>query len=956
MGKMGAGLVFVALALAGARAGAQEPAGAAPRPGTPATTLQPVEVVGSHIRRVDVETQHPVLTIERAELLRTGLTDVADILQTIAANGQTQNRNINNGGDGELRVNLRSLGSHRTLVLVNGQRWAAALDGGVDLSAIPLALVERVEVLKDGASAIYGSDAIAGVVNIVTRRDFDGAELGAYRGQYDRGDGLRRAYDLAFGRGGDGWNAAIGLEYERYDPVMTRDRAISGTPLPGLPAAATGSSTTPYTSLLLPDGEAMLRLIAGRPGTSPEDFRPYDPLHDTYNYQATSYLQTPAGRKAAFAQARYEIAPDLALVGDLLFNRRTSSQQLAPPVVLFSPYSGGPESLLSIAPDNLYNPFGQPIVAVQRRLVEAGPRRFEQSVDTRRVHVGLDGLLPVAGRQIAWGADLTFIRADERSLTDPYFDNRSLALAIGPSFRDAAGVARCGTPAAPVDGCVPLDLFGPPGSITPDMLAYVRRATHGRRRADLTDFNLHASGTLLDLPAGALGVAAGVEHRGNRGHERIDPLIRSGNANGSGGGSTAPTRGSDRVDEAYVELDAPLLRDLPLARSLDLSLASRHSRYREFGSTTNSQLGLRWKPADDLLVRGNYSEGFRAPSLFELFGGEQVNTGTLYDPCAAANAPPAAVLARCRALGVPPGVADPELAEIVTSGNPDLGPETATTRTLGLVYSPRWLEGLEASLDWYRIQLRDSIGQVDAESVLESCYLQADPVGCGLIRRAADGTLARVRQVPRNLAGGLETEGFDVGALYRKPTAAGDFALRWEASYVTYFGEVGQPKRLTPLPDGSLAQGNVAGRNAYPHGVIWRLRSVLALDWRRGDWSATVAARHFSPIREDCSAVVRQARRLGDPALRRLCSDPDRMADLDGSAILQPAPEDRVGRVVFFDLDVGWTAPWGGRIGLGVRNALDRGPPVSRSDGLRGFFADYDLPGRFWYASYRQRF
>lgn len=959
MKKHRARVALVALALASVPVAAQHPSPDEGPPGKPkeaTTTLQPIEVVGSHIRRIDVETRHPLLTIERDELLSTGLTDVADILQTITANGQTQNRNVNNGGTGELRVNLRSLGSHRTLVLVNGQRWAAALDGGVDLSAIPLALVERVEMLKDGASAIYGSDAIAGVINIVTRRGFEGAEFGTYFGQYDRDDGLRRSHDLTFGRGGDGWNAAIGLEYERYDPVMAGSREISGTPLPDLPAAATGSSATPYTSLTLDGTNVPLRLIDGRLGTAADDFRTFDSRRDNYNYQPTTYLQTPAGRKAVFAQGRYEISPSLAVVGDLLYNRRTSSQQLAPPVVLFSPFASGPESLLSISPDNVYNPFGQPVIAAQRRLVEAGPRRFEQSVDTRRAHVGLDGLFPLAGREVAWGADLTWIRAGERSLTDPYFDNRNLALAIGPSFRDAAGTARCGTPEAPIAGCVPLDLFGPPGSITPDMLAYIRRVTRASRRADLRDFNLHASSTLFDLPAGAIGVAAGFEHRRERGEERIDPLIRSGNANGSGGGSIEPTRGSDRVEEAYVEFEVPVLKDRFLVRSLDVSLASRYSRYSEFGSTTNSQLGLRWKPFDDLLVRGNYSEGFRAPSLLELFAGAQVNSGQFFDPCAAGNQPGPSVIARCRALGVPADVADPQAVEVTVAGNPKLQPETAATRTLGLVYSPQWLEGFQASLDWYRIRLRGSIQQVDADSILDDCYLHADRAACGQIRRADDGTLTAIRPMPRNLPGGLETEGFDFGALYRRSTAFGDFTLRWENSYVSYFGEVGQPERLQALADGSLAQGNAVGQNSPAYGTVWRLRSVLALNWQRKRWSASVAARYFSSIQEDCSGVLFYARRIGDPALRNLCSEPDRIVEQDDSGVGQAAPRNRVGGVTFVDLDLGWTAPWDGRITLGVRNAFDRGPPVSYSAGFRGFFADYDLPGRFWYASYRQRF
>lgn len=923
-----------------------------------AIRLEKVDVVGSHLRRVDMETQHPVLVIEREALLRTGLTDIADILQTVTSNGQTLNRNINNGSNGEARLNLRSLGDNRTLVLLDGQRLVSGLEGAVDLTAIPLALVQRVEVLRDGASAIYGSDAIAGVVNIVTRRDYSGGEASAYFGENSYSDGQRRAFDLTYGAKGDGWNVAAGAAYSKDEPIFARDRAISRLPYSGLPLEATGSLTTPYTRFIPESGEGFLRLIDGRPGTSIDDFRPLDPATDGYNYTVQNYLQTPQERRALFARGRYEFSPRLALSANVLRNERRSSQQLAEPVVSFSPFLlDGTGNPVAISADNVYNPFGEAIVFGSRRFTEAGPRRFEQDVDTTRLSVGLDGAFELGTRDFTWGVNYNATRADQSEFVSPYADNSRLALALGPSFLDAAGVARCGTPGAVVAGCVPLNLFGPPGAITSDMLDYVGISAHNRKRSDTRDLVVHAEGDLFELPAGPVGLATGYEHRKESGYNRPDAVIASGNANGTGVTYDA-TEGRYTVDEAFVEVNLPLLDNQPFARQLDVSLASRYSDYSEFGGTTNSQLGLRWKPAGDLLVRANIAEGFRAPSLFDLYSGAYDSIGELPDPCAAENSPSAATLARCQAAGVPVGVQQGE-AYVTYGANRNLQPERALSRSFGFVYSPQWLEGLEATVDWYRIQIRDAIGDRSPEAVLADCYERGDAAACARIGRASDGSLLSVLATAQNLPGGLETEGVDFGITYRHATDAGNFVVAWDNAYVDYYGELHQPARNTLLSDGTLAQGNVVADNRTPGGfytVVWRLRSNLSLQWQRDVWSASAGARYFSPGDEDCSVVTEIAEYLEQPNLNRLCSNPNRRIDIDGSGIASPAPQNRVGSVTYFDLEAGWQTPWNAKFTLGVRNAFDRDPPVAYSTQFNSFFADYDVPGRYWYASYRQRF
>ena len=924
-------------------------------------------VTGSHIRNIDLETRHPVLVLDRAAIERTGFTSISDVVQAIVTNGETQNRNINNGGNGEQLANLRSLGSNRTLVLLNGQRFVTDINGAVDLSAIPLALVDRIEVLQDGASAIYGSDAIAGVINIITRKNYEGGEVGDYYGRTSHDDGARQAYDLTYGRKGDRWSASGGVEYSLDNPIFASDRSISAVPVFGLPTGTqfTGSLFGPYSwlvpqSLLFSGTDFLpLRLIAGRPGTSPTDFRSIDLTSDFYNYQTLNYLQTPQERRAVFAQGRYEFTPDFALSADVLFNQRQSREQLAPSDISLHAFDQPYPDAIAISPDNAYNPFGEPIDIALRRFTEAGPRLFHQTDDTLRLHVGLDGSFSLFQRDFTWTANALGTRSDTSEFTGPLADFSKLAFALGPSFLDAAGTAHCGTPDAVIAGCVPMNLFGPPGSITPAMLDYVDayETNRYRDRSEVANIGL-STDSLFTLPAGGLGFATGAEYRRESGDSLLDPLEASGNAAGNGV-SSASTRGAYWLAEAYVELDAPLLAGKPIARKLDVSLGSRFSHYSNFGNTTNSQIGIRWQPTNDLLVRANYAEGFRAPSINELFQGDVTNLGIdADDPCVVTNNPTPAVQARCAQFGVPPGF-NPAIDDVgasVQAGNPNLQPETSRSRGVGLVYNPAWLEGFSASADWYDIRLRNAIGDPGFQGVVDGCYEYDDDADCALIVRDPVGrNIIHILDEYQNLPGGIETSGYDLAAGYRRDTPFGRFSLHWSANYVDYFGEIGHPAPGSPLPDGAIAHGNTVGLNSASEnlfGVIWRWRSQLRLAWSRGPWDASITARSFSAVTEDCSIVVNTANFLGRPGLIGLCSGEGATRLIDGLVV----PYNRVGSVTFTDLEAGWDAPWRGHLTAGIRNALDRTPPVSYSAFENSFFPDYDIPGRFYYASYRQDF
>ena len=956
-------LFFILPVFACAPARAQE-ATATPPAAAAAQQMETVEVIGSHISRVDVETQHPVFTLDRPDIERTGLSNISEVIQQIVFNGQTLNRNINNGGNGEALANLRSLGFNRTLVLLNGQRFVTDIGGAVDLSAIPLTMVDRVEVLLDSASAIYGSDAIAGVINIVTRKDYDGGEFAGYFGQTDHDDGESRLFDLSYGRKGDGWSAAAGIEYGDNDPIFAGNRAISAVPVYGLPPGATGSMFTPNAWLLplsLYEDQTPLRLIDGLPGTSPGDFRLVDNATDRYNYAPLNYLQTPQQRRAVFAQGRYEFSSSFAFVGDALMTQRRSSQQLAPPAVSFNAADIGQPDGFGISADNVYNPFGEEVVLVTRRFAESGPRVTQQTADTSRLHVGLDGAFTLAERNFTWSADAIGTQVRVREYTTAYADNSKLALAVGPSYFDASGVAHCGTPDAPVPDCVPMNFFGPPGSITPAMLDYVNANETNRTTNESYVFDAHAStNELATLPAGGLAFAAGIQYRRESGSQINDPLRASGNENGNGTSSES-TSGAYSVQEAYVEFDAPLLAERSFAKSLDFTIGTRYSNYTNFGGTTNSQLGLRWKPVDDLLVRANYAEGFRAPAITELYGGANRGPSGPTDPCDQINndpPPTAAVLARCAQLGVPADVNSQfQNTTLLQGGNRQLQPETSRGGGVGVVYVPEWLHGLDLSLDGYHIKVRDAIVEPDEQAIVDACYLYNHDAECAkIVRSPLDGTIHQITALYENLPGGIETEGYDFTLNWKHETAAGLFGLHWVTNYVDYFGEIGQPKAGSTHPDGSIAVGNTAGLSSPTasgyFGVIWHWRSQLSLSWEKDAWSASITGRYFGSIDEDCSAVTRTARRTHDPSLLGLCSNPGEMKLIGGVAV----PLNRVPSVTFADIEGSWASPWGAHVTLGVRNAFDRTPPVSFSAFANSFFPDYDLPGRFWYARYRQGF
>jgi len=925
-----------------------------------AQTLAPVQVTGSRIKRTDLETSQPVLVVTKADIAATGLAQIGDILQNLTTAGAALNQTFNNGGNGSTYVDLRDLGANRTLILVNGRRFAPdgqALSGIVDLNSIPTSMIERIEVLKDGASTIYGSDAIAGVINIITLDRFEGMEVNAYLGENSEGDGRTESYDWTAGASNDTTSLIVNASFTKNEPIFAGDRDISRVPQFGADFCA--STTNPNGRFGLAGRTGTFTLTNPAP-TAPGvvqaagNIRPFAIPGDCYNFAPDNYLVTPSERYSLFAKVKHNITDSIFFRSELVYTNRESDQLLAAIPVTFAG-SGlfGGNVRFDVSPNSFYNPFGVATTRVQRRLNETGGRQFAQDVDVWHYNGGVEGFFLLGERSFSWDLGYSYSKSQDQDITTGQVNLNRVATAVGPSFRNAQGQILCGTPTAIIAGCVPLNIFGGEGSITPQMLAYITSPLQDVFEYRRTSYQANISGEIVELPAGMLAFAAGYEYRKESGFDLPDALTASG---ASSGNIRQATNGGFAVDEFFAELSVPILADVPGAELLELSLASRYSEYDTFGDTTNSKLGLKWKPITDILVRGNFSEGFRAPSVAELFQGQSDNFAQVLDPCTGPGQATtnrfatlnAAQRQNCINAGVPATGAEQASGQIrsTVGGNPNLAPETSESTTLGIVFSPEYIEGFDMSLDWWKIEIEDSITTLGAQTIADACILGGASAQCSLIQRLP-GTGALVGLLDVNTNGASdEIEGYDITANYRFDLDTwGKFRLTSDTTYLAEYINITE----SGLPGDPLVfnlVGNYYGRGAYTA----RVKSNFSVNWDLNDFGASWTMRYVSRMQEDCSGAV-------SPTTQ--CSDPTGSPfNVDGLASngLEVVPTNSLGATTYNDIQLRWNAPWNAQITGGVRNVLDKDPPVSIAVSNNSFDPSFDVPGRFFYVGYKQKF
>jgi outer membrane receptor protein involved in Fe transport len=772
-----------------------------------------ITVTGSLIGRKEVDSPSPVSVVDKEKLDSAGITNLGDILQKIPAQGNAINAQNNNGGNGSTRINLRSLGTNRTLVLLNGRRVVPSGGGAnssVDFGTIPLAMIERVEVLKDGASAIYGSDAIAGVVNVITRSNMSGTEANIYTSTSNHRDGTN--YDLSFvtGHSSARGNITFSGGYQQQKPVMAGERdfakqtysydfsCTTENELAGkcTKATLTGSSSSPSGRInTQPNGGPKLTI----PGCSTKfctaddsgGFRSFmsptaTSFGDNYNFQPLNYLFTPSTRVNLFSNGHYDITKNTHAFFEGQFNSRKSAQQLAETPAQLGLF-GTPISKTSI-----YNPFGQDIVDYNRRLVEFGPRQFDQDVNTTRMVVGLDGTiaddLPVV-KNWKWETSYNYGRTDGTNSNSGNLIKSHLKNAIGPSFPDQnTGMPTCGTQASPLrDGCVPLNLLDP-GHVDPAAIKYLtftgtQTGTNEQHTALIT-----ASGKLADLPNhGDISLAVGGDYRFERGSSQPDPLTSTGDTTGN---ASQPTIGSYHTFEGFGELSIVPYAGGEMLKWAEINAAGRAYDYNTFGAGATGKISGLVRTAGGVAVRGTYGTAFRAPNVAELFAGQADGFPLLEDPCD--TKPPSKktqtsldpmTSAQCAKQGVPMNSTfGTSQQRALSGGNTQLHPETGNVATAGVVYEP--LKGLDVTLDYWHIRINDAITTLPVATILAQCYQGGLDKFCGQIQRdPVTHEISHIIDTIQNV-GSLTTSGLDFSAAYQYRTGAGTFRHAVEGTYL----------------------------------------------------------------------------------------------------------------------------------------------------------------------------
>ena len=947
-------LVLLPSLLAAAVAGAQN------APAEDDKTLQEVVVTGSRIVQSAINSQQPISIIDRASIERTGLASIGDLLQQVTAGGKALNAKFNSSGNfgypadgggigaGSAQVDLRNLNSKRVLVLVDGIRWvnessASGVSGAADLNTIPMSIIDRVEVLEDGASAIYGSDAIAGVVNIITRKNYEGVEVSAYRGEFELGGATTDA-SLTLGGGGEKFHGVFVASYYDQKQIGSGEWDQSSFPEPNA-GVTSGSSALPQGRYTFcdPSRTAGNAGFCGDPdlwydttlnnGTTMPSWNPANPTGGTYhnfsgadrfNYAPFNLLLTPSTRKSMFARVDFEVADNVNVYVKGLYNNRISSNRAAPEPIFVGPFagSGGLADTISISHLNPYNPFGIDLNAssnlgwVTRRPLEVGPRLFKQDVDTWYLNAGVEGSFGDT-RRFHW--DVNAVTSENKA--DQVFTNgyniAKISLALGDP-----------TICALVPGCTPLDLFGGQGrQLTPAMINWIRTTQIDQSEQKLTLLSANITGDMFDIGDRTAGFAVGVEHRKYQGSFLPDPLRQTGESQDS---FASPVNSSYDVDEVYGEFSFPVLA------SLDISSAVRWSDYSTFGSETTGKIGLRWKPVDGLAFRGTYSKGFRAPNLGELYGLTQF-AATLTDPCgptgtvvvsiADGNPNSTPLETACRAQGVPNGFeqANTQITTF-TGGNPNLEPEKSDSWTAGIVHDATWAEGfaerLTFELTYFSHEIDKGIQARDIQALINACLAAGgtDPTLCSPFTRGAGGNLNPPNNFLDNL-GSIKTNGVDLKIDWKgNEMSWGSLNAGLQTTWTNKFEAIDV--------DGIKSQRTVGIE--VSDSAIPKIQANMQIGWNKGNWDVALLTRYIDSVDEFCGNALT----TNVPG----CNQGQTFHELKAT--------------VYNDVALSWDKAFsmdGLKLGLNVNNIFGEDAPVCYSCSLNGYDAGtYDLPGTFW--------
>lgn len=947
-------------------------------------------VTGTRLQNANLTSTSPVAVLDSEEIETRGIVRVEDLINTLpqALSGQSSTTGI---GGGTATVNLRGLGSNRTLVLVDGKRlpFGSPQNVAADLNQVPAQLIERIEVLTGGATAVYGADAVAGVVNFIMKKDFEGMEADLQGSFFQTGNDVSsveavlndfnqpvpgsaidgRTIDFNVAVGGNLENGRGNINgyfgYTNDNAIEWEDRIISACPFgtrnSGTEFSCRGSGAAPFRTRFLDGG-----LSSGFDVVVDPDMRmlrDFDGSRDTFNFARGNFLQRPRERFTLGARVRYDISDKIESFLNYSFVDNTTNAQIAPSGLFLgntnsincdNPLLSAEQSELFCDPEFTSTDAAgveRAPLFIGRRNREGGPRNAEFSLGTHRVVGGFRGEAFEGFNYEVFGqfAQVDFSEVRRNDVLNPRIE-----LALDVVTDPATGQPVCRSALSGEEpNCVPWDIFSVDG-VSQEATEFISAATLRDGETQQTVFggflagDLSRFGMVSPFAREPIQVVAGFEFR-------EDEMKLTPDSSEGLGGVRNPVSGSIKVYEFYGEVQVPLIANRLFFEDLTLSGAYRFSDFYETTGTQNTySVGLSWAPVQDLRFRGQFQRATRSPNPIELFSEQDIanfilsaGSNGLRDPCAGDFDPesgtpePARSLEECARTGVTPAqfgsIVDNPTGEFnaLRGGNPDLDVEESDTYTVGIIHSPRMIPGLTISADYFKIDLNDAIGTVPPEFALRECLDSDDPFFCGLVTRDDAGTLwisddANIQATNVN-TGELTTSGFDLAVNY---------AFDLDDLGITNGGQVRVGYNSTFLDE--LEEQPLPGADAFDCAGFFgsecqnpkpEYRHRLTSSWSRGQFDTTFTWRFVGSV--------------------------------DQFGTTTSPINERLGHTSFFDLSVRYTLFAGPELRVGVNNIADKTPPLTSIAGFGGneiagrgntFPQFYDAQGRFIFSGVTVRF
>ena len=765
-------------------------------------TTERIEITGSRIKQVDLESASPVTVIDATQIAFSGISSVEELLQEMTAAagpaGNATNAYWTSNGYATAQINLRGLGIKRTLVLLNGRRIVAGGTGAndsPDLNMIPVNLIKRIEVLKDGASAIYGADAIAGVVNIITKDDFSGAQLTMKAGASDKGDAENQEINLTLGSDFERGNMVVNINYVNTGNALQSER--NPCPLTEVDSKLEcfySGSTVGGRATLADGSEVQFNQNPTGDGNS---YSTYSNSEHGYNWFESLNSYSPMQRFNIATLVNYDVNDDVQLSTELIYANRRSSQIVTPRGF----------AKVNVASDFVYNPTGQDLVLKNRRNVEVDNPEFFQETNTLQTSFMLNGEL---ANDWQWQLSYSYGRNTGTDGWSYDFNDARVAQTLDSSV--------CSTEPGAAIPCG--DYFGV-GELSQEVIDYVTYQREGTGGNELRAWAGQLTGDLIELDAGTLAFAAGIEQRDEKGWRKPDTVAQQ-------NGDEDAISGAYQVKEAYIEFAVPLARNTAWAENLAADVALRYSDYSTFDADTTYKLGLTWRINDAFMLRGVRSSAFRTPTITELFGGTNTENLITVDPCAGATG---TIKDNCLAAGVPVDfVQDGSTVKTSVGGNPDVAPERANTLTLGAVWQSPYADDLAVTLDYFDIEIDNAINSVAGSNMLRLCY--SDPVAYAaycdnIVRDENTHQVIEIEKRPMNAAN-EKVAGIDVNVKYKTEYNGYQLSLNWDVTRLLTHENTAFDGAETEVLLGKIT----ADRGSYAKWKSNIQTSVATQDWK----------------------------------------------------------------------------------------------------------------------------